>query len=472
MSLNKKDLFKRIPKVDELLKGERFKRLLKAHTRHTLVEAVRTVLAELREKIDALEPAAVSLDWFTPEAIFLHVEMELSRRAAYHFRRVINATGVVIHTNLGRSLLAGPVLEHMVRVAESYSNLEYDLTEGKRGIRYVHAKRLLCDLTGAEEALVVNNNAGAVLIALNSLAAGKEAVVSRGELVEIGGSFRIPDVMAWSGAVLREVGTTNKTHLFDYERAIGENTGLLLKVHTSNFRLIGFVEQVPGAAVSDLAHRNGLPAMEDLGSGNFIDFRTLGLPSEPTVQEALKQGMDVVTFSGDKLLGGPQAGVILGKKKYIEPIQKNPLNRALRIDKLTLAGLEATLRFYEDPVEAVRQIPTLRMITQSPENLKRKARSLRRRLARDVTEGFQFAVVPSTSRVGGGALPEEALPTYCVAVTPTKLSETELEKHLREADPPVIARVEEGRVLLDVRTLLAKDSADLIRVFSEISHAS
>ena len=468
---SKKELFRKIPKVDELLRGERFEKLLQDHSRGRLVAAIRVALSSLRERIKALDPSAVSMEWFTPEAIYSHVEEELSRRTEYHFRRVINATGVVIHTNLGRSLLAPMVMKHLARVAGSYSNLEYDLDEGGRGIRYVHVQRLLCELTGAEDALVVNNNAGAVLIALNSLASGKEVVVSRGELVEIGGSFRIPDVMAWSGAVLKEVGTTNKTHPYDYERAIGERTGLLLKVHTSNFRLVGFVEQVPGQEVATIAHKNNLPAMEDPGSGNFVDFRTLGLPSEPTVQQALKDGMDVVTFSGDKLLGGPQAGVILGKKKYIEPIQKNPLNRALRIDKLTLAGLEATLKLYEDPMEAVSRIPTLQMITQSPETLKRKAMALRRRLANGVGEGFTFQVVSSTSRAGGGALPEEALPTYCVAVTPLRISETVLERRLRSSDPPVIVRVEEDRVLLDVRTLLEGDAKDLVRIFSDISDA-
>jgi len=294
---SKKELFRKIPKVDELLKGERFGKLLENYSRGHLVSAIRVALSSLRERIKVLDPSAVSMEWFTPEAIYFQVEEELSRREEYHFRRVINATGVVIHTNLGRSLLAPVVMEHLARVAGSYSNLEYDLNEGRRGIRYVHVRRLLCDLTGAEDALVVNNNAGAVLIALNSLASGKEVIVSRGELVEIGGSFRIPDVMAWSGAILKEVGTTNKTHPYDYERAVGEQTGLLLKVHTSNFRLVGFVEQVPGQEVASIAHKNDLPAMEDLGSGNFIDFRSLGLPSEPTVQQALKDGMDVVTFS-------------------------------------------------------------------------------------------------------------------------------------------------------------------------------
>ncbi len=466
----KKDLFRRIPKVDELLKEPSYRRLSRAYSRVHLVRAIREVLDGLREKINTLDPPNILAEWFTAEAIREEVETALKRQAAFHFRRVINATGVVIHTNLGRSLLAQEAIDHIIRVSKSYSNLEYDLDEGRRGIRYSHVQRLLCDLTGAEDALVVNNNAGAVLIALNSLAAGREVVVSRGEMVEIGGSFRIPDVMSWSGAILREIGTTNKTHLSDYERAIGEQTGLLLKVHTSNFRIVGFVEQVPGREIADLAHRSGLPAMEDLGSGNLIDFKTLNLPPEPTVQEALKQGMDVVTFSGDKLLGGPQAGIILGKKKFIGAIQRNPLNRALRIDKLTLAGLEATLKLYEDPRQAISRLPTLRMIAQSPDTLRRRAALLRRRLVRAGIQGFDFTVQSSSSQVGGGALPGIDMPTTCVAVTPRLMSETRLEKRLREASPPVIGRLEEGRVLLDLRTLLDEDFRDIVRIFTEIAN--
>ncbi len=469
-NLVKGELFRRIPKVDELLKHPSFLLLQKRYSRRHLIAAIREELDDLRERISDIPSTNVLMEWFQPESISREVEVALKQKRAYHFRRVINATGVVIHTNLGRSLLSSEAIEQIVRVAGSYTNLEYDVLKGKRGIRYSHVQALLRDITGAEDALVVNNNAGAVLIALNSLASGREVLVSRGEMIEIGGSFRIPDVMSWSGAILKEVGTTNKTHLFDYERAIGENTGMLLKVHTSNFRLIGFVDQVPGEEIARLAHQFGLPAMEDLGSGNLIDFKTMNLPPEPTVQNALKQGMDVVTFSGDKLLGGPQAGIILGKRVAISAIQKNPLNRALRIDKLTLAGLEATLKLYEDPAEALSRIPTLQMIAQPPDALKRKAVALKRRLARAAIPGFQFRVVTATSRVGGGALPEADIPTFCVAVTSEKMSETVLEERLRMATPPVIARLEERKVLLDVRTLLDQDAKDLVRIFSEIAH--
>jgi len=462
--------FKKIPKVDDLLKHPGLAEAEVRFPRHAVVKAIRSVLEEIRGKIGKEKSSAVSEDLLNTKAIVNKVKASLLKGEAYHFKRVINATGVIIHTNLGRSLLGGEVLKHILEVSRSYSNLEYNIGEGKRGVRYTHVEGLLCELTGAEAALVVNNNAGAVLIALNSLAAQKEVIVSRGELIEIGGGFRIPDVMNWSGATLKEVGTTNKTHLYDYKNAIHEETGLLMKVHTSNFRLIGFVEQVTGKEIAELAHASGLPAMEDLGSGNLIDFSRFSLPVEPTVQAALKEGMDVVTFSGDKLLGGPQAGIILGRRDYIRKIQQNPLNRALRIDKFTLAALEATLKFYEDPLVAITHIPTLKMMTQHPEQLKRKAVNLRRRLARSIPEGFHFKVVPSFSRAGGGALPEEGLPTYCVTVLSETISAVKLEKILREADPPVIARIEKDRVLFDVRTLMDDDAGDLVAVLLKVAH--
>jgi L-seryl-tRNA(Ser) seleniumtransferase len=461
--------FRRIPKVDELLKHPGLQKTGERYSRHIIVRAIRGVLEEIRIIIREEKTPADSEALFNPEVIIDKVKTSLIRDETYHFRHVINATGVVIHTNLGRSLLCEEALKHILDVARHYSNLEYNIQEGKRGIRYAHVEDLLCDLTGAEAALVVNNNAGAVLIALNSLAAQKEVIVSRGELIEIGGAFRIPDVMGWSGATLKEVGTTNKTHLYDYKNAIHEGTGLLMKVHTSNFRLIGFVEQVPEKELIELAHASGLPVMADLGSGNLMDFSQFNLPEEPTVQAVLKKGMDVVTFSGDKLLGGPQAGIILGKRDYIKKIQQNPLNRALRIDKLTLAALEATLKFYEDPFLAATRIPTLKMMTQRPEQLKRKAVILRRRLARSIP-AFQFKVVSSFSKAGGGALPEEGLPTYCVMIFSETMSTTQLEKALRRADPPVIARIEKDRIFLDVRTLLKEDAGNLETILLKIAH--
>ncbi|QJA06118.1 L-seryl-tRNA(Sec) selenium transferase [Thermosulfurimonas marina] len=393
----------------------------------------------------------------SPEEVFSRAEEILSEEARPHLRPVINATGVVVHTNLGRSPLAEEALEEILSVARRYSNLEYRLSEGRRGSRYEHVRDLLRELTGAEEALVVNNNAAAVLITLNTLARGKEVVVSRGELVEIGGSFRMPEVMAWAGCRLREVGTTNRTHLRDYEEAISEETALLMKVHRSNFAIVGFTKEVSGAELVRLARRHGLFVVEDLGSGCLVDFARYGLRREPTVQEVVASGVDVVTFSGDKLLGGPQAGIIVGRAELVERIRANPLNRALRIDKLTLAGLEATLRLYLDEKIAVERIPTLKMILMTPEEVKRRARRLTRLLQKALPERARFSVVPTVGRTGGGALPLADLPSFAVAVEVEGLSPEELHERLRTGEPPVVGRIEEDRFLLEVRTIFEEE---------------
>ena len=370
-----------------------------------------------------------------------------------HLRHVLNATGVVIHTNLGRSLLAAEAVAAVTEAAGSYSNLEFNLEAGARGTRYSHVEKLICRLTGAEAALAVNNNAAAVLLVLDALCKGREVIVSRGQLVEIGGSFRIPDVMERSGCILREVGTTNRTHPEDYRRAVNENTAAILKVHTSNDRIEGFTAEVPAAELAALAHDRGLPLIEDLGSGSLCNFAAHGLPAladEPTAQAVVAAGVDVVTFSGDKVLGGPQAGIIAGKAEYIERIKKCPLLRALRIDKLTLAALEATLRLYLDPDAAVKKVPTLAMICAAPEDLRRRAETLA-----DMSAGFPglgATVVPGVSRVGGGAFPERDLPTSLVRLN-TGISAEELRARLLAADPPLIGRVEESAFHLDVRTL-------------------
>jgi len=375
---------------------------------------------------------------------------------------VINATGVVLHTNLGRAPLSAEALRNLVEVAGGYSNLEFNLETGERGSRYEHVEDLLCRISGAESALVVNNNAGAVLLALNTLAEGKEVIVSRGQLVEIGGSFRIPDVMRKSGARLVEVGTTNRTHPGDYERAITAETALLLKVHASNFRILGFTAEVSLKDLVALAGARGLPVMEDLGSGCFVDLSAYGIEHEPTVQEAVQAGADVVTFSGDKLLGGPQAGIILGKKKFIDPIKKNPLNRALRIDKLTLAGMEATLKIYLDPSRVIKALPALGMMTWPAEEVKKRAGRFRRKVGRELPAGYQVTLREDSSQVGGGALPLQALPTWVVAIRPLLLSAASLEERLRKSDPPVIARVKEEEVLLDLRTVAGEEEAALL----------
>jgi len=378
----------------------------------------------------------------------------------YHrvrFTRVINATGVIVHTNLGRSLLPDSSLAALVSAASGASNLELDLATGRRGSRYTHVEDLLCELTGAESALVVNNNAAAVLIGLETLAKGREVVVSRGQLVEIGGSFRIPDIMLRSGARLVEVGATNRTHLEDYENAINTETALLLRVHCSNFRIIGFTCEVGAIDLVSLGKRYNVATMEDLGSGCLIDLSSFGLVKEPLVQEVVASGMDIVTFSGDKLLGGPQAGIIVGTKQHIERIKRNPLNRALRIDKFTLASLEAVLRIYLDSSQVVREIPTLALIALPESNIFQRVHAFCTRCEEVLDNVCSFAPAAVHSQVGGGALPEQNLPSWAVSLQPNKIKISQLEKRLRETSTPVLGRVENDRLLLDFRTVAVSE---------------
>lgn len=456
LSAKARGLLQSIPKVDEFLgwlndKGVEIDTPVKAMVRETLEECRAGILAG----------TLTSKSHLAPRLLLESFAAKLSRHAAPNFVSVINATGVVIHTNLGRSVLPAEAMARISAVGSGYSNLEFDLATGKRGSRYSLVEQLLCELTGAEAALVVNNNAAAVLLALDTLAKGREAIVSRGQLVEIGGSFRIPEVMARSGARLVEVGATNRTHLRDYQAAIGEETALLLKVHTSNYRIIGFASEVALPDLVELGRHHNLPVMEDLGSGCLLDLSRYGLPKEPTVREVVAAGPDVVTFSGDKLLGGPQAGIIVGRRAVIEMIKKNPLNRALRIDKFTLAGLEAVLRLYRDEHQALRRIPTLAMLTMSSGEIGAKARRLVRRLKKVLDGHCGVASVPTVSRVGGGALPEYDLPTVAVALAPASFSVTELEERLRRGGEPVIGRIENDLLLLDMRTVAATEIAPL-----------
>jgi len=456
--LLKQDLLRAIPKVDEFLgwiagSVEAPVAMVKS--------VVREVLAEKRQAIlDGKSVGPSDLARGALEALFAQ---RLARKLEPNFRSVINGTGVVVHTNLGRSLLPESAMAMLLQVGSRYSNLEFDLETGKRGSRYSLVEDLLCELTGAEAALVVNNNAAAVMLVLETLAAGREVVVSRGQLVEIGGSFRIPDVMEKSGATLVEVGATNRTHLRDYQAAINDNTAMLLKVHTSNFKVIGFTSEVPLEDLVTLAGEHGLPVMEDLGSGCFVDLSRFGLAKEPTVQEVVRAGVDVVTFSGDKLLGGPQAGIILGKRSYIEKIKKNPMNRALRIDKFTLAGLEAILRLYFDEENIFTTIPTLAMLSQSREVIDRRAKRLLRRIRKPLAEHCRVSVADVESRVGGGALPEQGLPSRAVLLEPLAGTVGQLEGALRRASLPVIGRIEADRFLLDMRTVADAEVADLAR---------
>lgn len=434
-----------------------------------LLEAARGVLERKRQLIlSASSPDELASIDLHSEVLQAEVIAWLARAHHPQFRRVINATGVILHTNLGRALLSRSAVENVGKLASHYSNLEYDLERGVRGDRYVAVIGLLQRLTGAEDALVVNNNAAAVLLALQALASGREVVVSRGELIEIGGSFRIPDIMRASGALLHEVGTTNKTHLSDYRGAIHERTALLLKVHTSNYRIVGFTEAVSREALVYLGEESQIPVMEDLGSGNLIDLTAYGLDQEPTVSEVVRAGVGVVSFSGDKMLGGPQAGIIVGKKRYVEMLKRHPLNRALRIDKLTLAALEGTLRHYLDPEAAVREIPTLRMITAPEREVDRRARRLFRQLKEVIAEQWIVRVQASTSEVGAGTLPLTKIPTRVLSVRCDHMSANDVEQRFRQQDPPVIGRIQHETFFLDMRMVQDHELPDIVRAFHHV----
>jgi len=454
----RQQVLRKIPSVEELLSKKETLDLLKSHPRTVVKEAIRKGLGRLREELlrkkdlSTFDDRLFSFDHLLP---FIRTELDLLVKP--RLRRLINATGVVIHTNLGRSPLPPSALDHMIEISRAYSNLEYDLTLGERGDRYSHVEEILCRLSGAESAMAVNNNAGAVLLCLNTLAEGREVIISRGELVEIGGAFRIPDVMKRSGAFLREVGTTNRTHLGDYQKAIGPQTALFLKVHTSNFRVMGFASEVSLAELVQLGGEHHLPVMEDLGSGCFVDLTPYGLEKEPTVQEAIRTGVDLLTFSGDKLLGGPQAGMILGKKDILDSVKSNPLARALRIDKLTLAALESTLLLYLDEKKAMEEIPILRMLGLDRKRLRRRGNLLLRRISEITKKGANFSLREDVSQVGGGALPLQALPTVVLAIKPRHLPVNSLEERLRKGESPIISRISKDELILDMRTVFEEE---------------
>jgi L-seryl-tRNA(Ser) seleniumtransferase len=454
----KNALLRELPAVDRILHAPPLAEMAEDSPHTLLLEAAQEAVAEVRREILA---GGQGCD-LSPQGIALRAAAIARTRLAPSLRPVINATGTLLHTNLGRAPLSATALAAAAAVARGYSNLEFDLESGERGHRYAHIESLLCRLTGAEAATVVNNNAGAVLLALTALGRDREAIVSRGELVEIGGAFRIPDVMAAGGVRLREVGTTNKTHLADYREAIGEETALLLKVHTSNYRIVGFTAAVSAAELVALGREHDIPVMEDLGSGMLLDLSPFGLPREPTVAEAVSAGIDVVTFSGDKLLGGPQAGLLVGRKSAIEAIRSHPMARALRSDKLTLAALEATLRHYLDPQEALREIPVLRMLAAPAEAIRKRCLRLCRKVRGALGEKAEVEIVAEPSQVGGGALPLTLLPGYAVAITPRWISVDSLAARLRLGEVPVIGRVQENRLLLNPRSLQAGDEEPLV----------
>lgn len=458
---------RQIPGVDALLQMEAVREALLRHPRRIVLEAVRMELDEARNRI--LHSAGGPNSALNPRELALAIAQRADGLAAFTLLPVVNATGIVIHTNLGRSLLPEQAVERLQEICRGYNNLEYDLERGERGSRYVHAESILRELTGAEAALVVNNNAGAVFLALNTLAAGREVVVSRGQLVEIGGSFRIPDVMSASGAILKEVGTTNRTHLRDYSSAICERTAMLMKVHTSNFRIVGFTKEVSLDELAALGRERGLPVVEDLGSGCFVDLAPYGLRGESTVQQTVRAGADLVTFSGDKLLGGPQAGIMVGRLELIEKCRKNPITRALRVDKMTLAALEATLRLYRDERQALEKIPTLRMIAVSPEQLSLRAIRLASAIeGADPEKLLRIEVRPGFSQVGGGSLPAQDLPTSLVAVQSGVLSSNRIEESLRRNDPPIIGRIESDHFIMDVRTIVSEQAEIIAAAFGSM----
>ena len=465
------ELFRELPSVDELLRATEFAALLEEHGTAAVTDAIRAVVNRLREQISSglLDTDGLHLAF---GGLTGAVEAQLRRILSYSLRPVINATGVILHTNLGRAPLSENALAHIKEAALSYSNLEFDIEAGERGKRDVHVDRLFQKLLAFTDdptpwtpsTIVVNNNAAAVLLALNTLAEGGEVIVSRGELVEIGGSFRIPDVMTKSGATLREVGTTNRTRIADYERATNDRTRLLLRVHRSNFEITGFTEEPTVEELVSLARKHGIPLMEDLGSGALLDLGRFGIRGEPTVLDSLRAGVDVVTYSGDKLLGGPQAGLVSGRADLIARMRANSLFRALRVDKLTYAALESILLAYV--TREYGTIPTLRMMSLTKEEIGARASSVAS-CAR--SSNLKLEVIDGESVIGGGAAPSSGLPTRLLAVTGASVSADELSARLRTSNPAIITRVEEGRVLLDLRTVFPQQDSVVADVLQRIA---
>jgi L-seryl-tRNA(Ser) seleniumtransferase len=451
------NLLREIPSVDRLLKHGRCEVLLARYNRDYVTQKCREVLDQLRAEIRA--DKSFSSGDIADEAVIKRLAATIRADSVPGHVRVVNATGTILHTNLGRALLPPEAIDAMTAVAGYPVNLEYDLAAGKRGRREEMIQRLLMELTGAEAATVVNNNAAAVLLGLNTFAQGKEVIVSRGELIEIGGAFRIPEVMAKSGAILKEVGSTNRTHPADYENAIGDKTALLLKVHTSNYKVVGFTSEVTLDELVAIGKKHNIPVMEDLGSGALIDLSRYGLPKEPIVSERIRVGADMVTFSGDKILGGPQAGLMVGSREWVARINKNHLQRALRCGKLTLAALEATLSLYRQSPDITQAIPTLRAFTRPVDEIREFGATVLPKLQATLGHGFRLRLEDSTSQIGSGALPMEELPTVVIAIECPELSAATIAKKFRDANPPIIGRIKEDRFLLDLRTIF--DMADL-----------
>ena len=456
--MNKNMLYRSIPKVDVLLENSDIVTLIENHHRDVVVDVIREEIDKLRNFIK--ENDDVNLIETKINNLIENIKISTEKVYSYNIKKVINVTGTILHTNLGRAIISKKHADYLSEVVTSYSNLEYNLEEGKRGERYSHFEKLICKITGAEAAMAVNNNAAAVMLVLSSMAAEREVIVSRGELVEVGGKFRIPDVMKSSNAHLVEIGTTNKTHLEDYEDAISENTGAFLKVHTSNFKILGFTESVSIEELCKLGREKDIPVIEDIGSGVLIDLSEYGLEYEPTVQDSIKAGVDVVSFSGDKLLGGPQAGIIVGKKKYIDKMKKNPLTRAFRIDKFTATILEMIFHEYLNEEDAIKNIPVLSLITKDLKEIEKNANDLFNKIEK-LKDVADINVEDTLSQIGGGSLPAERIKSKSVTIMPKNISTQSLEAKLRAGKNPVVGRISEEKLILDMRTVL-EDEIDIL----------
>lgn len=467
MSVTQQEALRSLPAVDQLISTPELAPYAKRFPQSLLTKTAQDALAQIRihyRQSAAPEP-------LSPAEIAARVVVALETWERLRLQPIINATGVVLHTNLGRAVLSEAAIQRMRDTAATYSNLEYDLASGARGSRHTYVEQLLCRLTGAEAAMVVNNNAAAVWLTLRELAQGKEVVVSRGQLVEIGGSFRVSEIMAESGAILREVGTTNKTHLHDYSRAIDEETSLLLKVHTSNFAFVGFHHEVSREELAALATKHDIPLYEDLGSGMLYDLKRHHIGNEPTVAESVRAGVDIVSFSGDKLLGGPQAGLIVGKRRYIERLKKNQLARAVRIDKLSLAALTSTLETYLQPERAREEIPVLRAILMKKQEVQRETEALAADIRSELAPAVDVSVHPTTAEVGGGSLPGVELPSYSVRLVPHTGKAHHVERALRYAPEPLIGRLFDDALWLDPRTLQAGEREKIAPLLREAMQA-
>ena len=459
------NIFRNLPSVNQLLESEPLKKLVDSVNHTVVADGVRTFLDDFRQQV---ADKAGEINVPSPQELASSIADFLKAEEIPYLRKVINGTGIILHTGLGRAPLAAQAMEAVADISRGYASVEIDLKSGGRGQRAKSVERLLCELTGAEAAVIVNNNAAATMLVLSAMAAGKEVIVSRGQLIEIGGSYRLPDVMECSGAKLREVGTTNKTHPADYESAINENTGALLKVHPSNFEVVGFTKTVSTKEMVDIAHQHGLPVIDDVGSGALIDYAQFGLMNEPVVKDSLQEGADVALFSGDKLIGGPQCGIIVGKSKWIKTILANPLMRAMRVDKMTLAALHATLLLYRNSETVMTQVPILRMLSMPIANLKMRADKVATQITSSSVIG-DCEVVEDQSMLGGGSLPTQQIPTWCVSISASNGSIDSLAEKLRKNEPAIMGRVQKDRLMLDMRTIDASEDSLLVEAFQAIS---